>query len=170
MLKADQKPLEYLFFTVGINSGLRVGDMLTLTIGDLWELEGKPRKEFSMRAQKTGSLAITQINPAIQEAMSFASTQVPLHDLDAPLFPFHRRTASRWVKTWCKAAGIDRGTYSAHSLRKTFAYQHWLEQNKTDEALVIVSKALGHKSTGTTMDYLGIRRQQIREWQMELSL
>ncbi len=90
--------------------------------------------------------------------------------LDAPLFPMHRRTASRWVKAWCHAVGIDRGTYSAHSLRKTFAYQHWLEQGKTDEALVIVSKALGHKNTGTTMDYLGIRRQRIREWQMELSL
>ena len=125
---------------------------------------------FSSCAQKTGSLAITQINAAILEAMCFAAPVVPLHDLDAPLFPVHRRTASRWVKRWCHQVGIDRGTYSAHSLRKTFAYQHWLERDKTDEALVIVSKALGHKSTGTTMDYLGIRRQQIREWQMELSL
>jgi integrase len=170
MLKSDEKYLEYLFFTLGINSGLRTGDILSLQVGDLWQLEAIPRKEFSTRAQKTGSLAITQINQAIFEAMAVSENAVKLHDLDAPLFPVSRMTASRWVKRWCKDVGLDTGNYSAHSLRKTFAYQHWLEQGRTNEALVVVSKALGHKSTGTTMDYLGIRRQQIAKWQIELNL
>ena len=57
-------------------------------------------------------------------------------------------------KRWCHDVGLDEGNYSAHSLRKTFAYQLWVEQGKTDEGLIIVSKALGHKNTGTTMDHL----------------
>jgi len=171
-LKATNKAREYLLFTLAINSGLRVGDLLSLKIRDLWTLEGKPRKQFSTRAQKTGSLAITQINNAIQEAMQFAVEQraVPIHELDAPVFSVSRQMVSRWVKKWCNAVGMDRGNFSAHSLRKTFAYQLWLEQGKSDEALVVVSKALGHKSTGTTMDYLGIRREQIAKWQTKLNL
>lgn len=170
MLKAEEKRLKHLFFTVGINSGLRVSDLLDLRVGDLWTPEGDHRTEFSTRAQKTGSLAITQINQAVREAMTVAEPDVPTYDPDAVLFDVSRQMASRWVKQWAHQVGIDRGTYSGHSLRKTFAYQLWLEQGKTDEALVIVSKALGHQSTGVTMDYLGIRREQIAHWQTKLNL
>jgi integrase len=169
-LKARDKRVELLLFTIAINSGLRVEDLLQLKIGDIWDLDGKPTAEFSIRAQKTGALAVTQINQAIQTAMNFAKPALPINDLDQPLFATHRRSVSRWVKQWAHAVGIDTGNYSAHSLRKTFAYQLWLEQGKTDEALVIVSKALGHKNTGVTMDYIGIRREQIAEWQSELNL
>jgi len=43
-------------------------------------------------------------------------------------------------------------------------------KNKAFEALAIVSKALGHQNTGTTMDSLGIRRKQIAKWQIKLNL
>jgi len=170
MLKTNDKHQQYLFFTLAINSGLRTGDLLKLQVGDLWKTDGAPRKQFSKRAQKTGSLAITQINDAIQEAMRYAEKAIPVYDLDAPLFTVSRQMVSRWVKKWCHDIGIDRGNYSAHSLRKTFAYQLWTEQGRSFETLVVVSKALGHKSTGTTMDYLGIRREQVAKWQSKLNL
>jgi len=170
MLKEQNKRREYLFFTLGINSGLRTSDILDLTIGDLWKLEGTPRKEFSKRAQKNNSLATTRINDAILEAMNYAAPALPVYDLDAPLFEVSRQMVSRWVKKWCHAAGIDQGNYSAHTVRKTFAYQLWNEQGRTFEGLVLVSKALGHKSTGTTMDYLGINRDRIAMWQDKLNL
>lgn len=115
MLKADEERVKYLFFTVGINSGLRVSDLLDLRVGDLWTPEGEPRREFSTRAQKTGSLAITQINQAVREAMTFAEPDVPTYDPDAILFQVSRQMVSRWVKKWAHQVGIDRGTYSAYS-------------------------------------------------------
>lgn len=33
-----------------------------------------------------------------------------------------------------------------------------------------IDKALGHKSTGDTMDYLGIRREQLEDLQVDLNL
>lgn len=66
--------------------------------------------------------------------------------------------------------GIDQGNYSAHTTRKTCAYQLWAKQGKTLEALMVVSKALGHKSVTQTQDYLGINRETISEWQGELNL
>lgn len=170
MLKADERRLELLYFTVAVNSGLRVGDMLKLTVDDLWTTGGKPRKEFAKHTQKTGAFVITQINPSIEEAMRFAGKALPLHDPEALLFPVTRQTVSNWLKRWCKAVGIDQGSYSAHTTRKTCAYQLWAKQGKTFEALLVVSKALGHQSVTTTMDYLGINRETIAEWQGELNL
>lgn len=169
-LKAHDRCLQYLYFTVAINSGLRVGDMLQLRVHDLWTLFGKPRKEFSKRTQKTGAFVITQINPSIQEAMRFAAKVLPLYDPKALLFPVSRQTVSNWLKSWCREAGMDQGHYSAHTTRKTCAYQLWARQGKTFEALMVVSKALGHHSVTQTEDYLGISRETIAEWQGELNL
>jgi integrase len=102
--------------------------------------------------------------------MMFYQSFSTLADSDAILFPITRRTATRWVKRWCLSAGIDQGNYSAHSLRKTFAYHLWVSKGKDFEALVVVSKALGHHSTGVTLDYLGIRREQIAQAQLSLNL
>jgi len=175
LLKDEGKIIEHLLFAIGVNSGLRVGDLLKLQVSDLWDEDGNPRKEFSMRTQKTGSLAYVQINQAIIEVMNQASNVINIYNPDAYLFalrknPLKRETVSRMVKRWCKQVGIDSGNYSAHSLRKTFAFHMWTQHGKTFDALAIVSKALGHKSTGTTMDYLGIRRAQVAEWQNDLNL
>lgn len=170
MLKANDKRLEYLYFTVAINSGLRPGDLLKLTIDDLWDEDGKPRKEFAKHTQKTGAFIVTQINAAIQEAMRFSARAVPLHDPDALLFPVTRQTARNWIRRWCHEVGIEQGNYSAHSTRKTCAYQLWAKQGKTFEGLMVVSKALGHQSVAQTQDYLGINRKTIAKWQGELNL
>lgn len=103
-------------------------------------------------------------------ALTLAAPVVPTYEPDAPQFAVSRQQATRWVKRWCHDVGIDRGNYSAHSLRKIFAYQLWSLRGRTFEALVVVSKALGHKSMGTTLDYLGVRREQIAEWQSNLNL
>jgi len=170
MLKLERKPVEYLFFVTGINSGLRTSDHRTLTVGSLWDVDGSPHKSFDLRTKKTGAYTSTPINASIKEAMSFAHHALPLHDLDAPLFPITRQTASRWVKKWCKAAGLDEGVYASHSLRKTFGYQLWVQNGKSFDALIHVSEALGHKDVATTLTYLGIRRQDVAKMQRALNL
>jgi integrase len=174
-LKSHQLRREYLYFVVAVNSGLRVGDLLTLTVDSLWDTGDKPRKKFVMHTQKTGAFIVSQINRSVVEAMEFAAEQgaknsVSLFDPDALLFPVTRQTVRNWLKAWCHVAGLDEGNYSAHTTRKTCAYMMWSKHNKTFEALLVVSKALGHKSVGQTQDYLGINRQTIKKWQDDLEL
>ena len=170
MLQSEKKNREFLLFTIALNSGLRVSDLLDLRVGDLWSEDGTPLKEFSKRAQKTGSFATTQINRSILDAMRLARSGIDQYDSESKLFPVTRQTVSRWVKKWCHAVGIDQGNYAAHSLRKTFAYHFWKEEGETEKALVVVSKALGHMSTGVTMEYLGIGREKIAAVQSKLNL
>lgn len=170
ILKDDNNYMGYLLFTVGINSGLRVSDLVKLTFSDLWTDEGNPRRKARVKTKKTGAWVEFQINKAIREAMRFYLKENELGGHTERVFPITPRTITRWVKRWCEAVGLLDGNYSAHTLRKTFAYQLWALNGKTHEALTVVQKTLGHKSPGTTLDYLGINREQIEEMQAELNL
>ncbi|MFQ5852625.1 MAG: hypothetical protein ACE5JU_18865 [Candidatus Binatia bacterium] len=55
ILKDDNNYMGYLLFTVGINSGLRVSDLVKLTFSDLWTDEGNPRRKARV---KTKNLSI----------------------------------------------------------------------------------------------------------------
>jgi integrase len=171
ILKDEKSYREYLLFTVGINSGLRVSDLIKLTFADLWTDEGKPQRKVRLKTRKTGAWTEFQINDAIQEAMEFYAPGNELGEETDRVFPVTERTVTRWVKHWCEQVGLEGGrNYSAHTLRKTFAYQLWAQNGKTHEALTVVQKTLGHKTPGTTLDYLGISREQIEEMQAELNL
>lgn len=170
VLKEDKKQTEHLLFTVAINSGLRVSDLVTLKFGDLWTEEGRPQRRVRCKTTKTGAWVEFQVNAAIQEAMALYAKEGQLGEPTARVFPVTERTVTRWVKCWCQQVGLEAGHYSAHTLRKTYAYQLWTQNGKTHEALTVVQKTLGHKTPGTTLDYLGISREQIEAMQAELNL
>ena len=170
LLKEEKSHTKYLLFTLAINSGLRVSDLLKLTIADLWTNEGRSKKKARVKTEKTGVWIEFQINEAIQEALEFYRRNNEGGEGNEPVFPVTRRTVTRWVKRWCEQAGLGGSNYSAHTLRKTYAYQLWAQNGKTHEALTVVQKTLGHKTPGTTLDYLGISREQIEEMQAELNL
>jgi integrase len=170
VLKDENKQTEHLLFTVAINSGLRVSDLVTLTYGDLWNEDGKPQRKVRLKTQKTSAWIEFQVNGAMQEAMALYAKAGTLGEPTTRVFPVTERTVTRWVKRWCAQVGLEAGHYSAHTLRKTYAYQLWAQNGKTHEALTVVQKTLGHKSPGTTLDYLGISREQIEAMQAELNL
>ena len=170
ILKDEHKFDEYLLFTLAINSGLRVSDLTQLTVGDLWTNEGKPRRKGRVKTEKTGAWADFQINEAIKGAMALYQKVHERREENERVFPVTTRTVTRWVKRWCEVVGLEAGSYSAHSLRKTYAYQLWSLNGKTYEALTVVQKTLNHKTPGTTLDYLGISREQIEAMQASLNL
>lgn len=175
-LKEENDHVGYLLFTVGINSGLRVSDLIRLAFSDLWTDDGRgrgrprPRRKARLKTKKTGRWIEFQINKAMGEAMNFYLKGHGLRGERERVFSITERTVTRWVKRWCEGVGLEDGNYSAHTLRKTFAYQLWALNGKTHEALTVVQKMLGHKTPGTTLDYLGISREQIQEMQAELNL
>lgn len=58
---------------------------------------------------------------------------------------------------------IETENPSAVTLRKTYAYRIYEVGEKTDEAVLYVQTALGHKSPAYTKDYLGITRQKLED-------
>ena len=45
---------DYIMFVIGVNTGLRIGDLLSLQIGDILEEGGTIKKAVYIQEQKTG--------------------------------------------------------------------------------------------------------------------
>jgi len=74
-LLRGQKRFRYLLlFTVGVNSALRVSDLLKLQIGDFVDGQGQIRPRFTLHEEKRGKRNEVTINDSIQEALTRKTT------------------------------------------------------------------------------------------------
>lgn len=157
------KPRDLALFTLGINTNLRISDLLKLHVKDVKYLQ--IGDSITVKQQKRGKYGIRILNETAFNALQNWLKIHPGSDF-SPLFPgknpdiaITKQYASRLIKLWCKKAGLN-GRFSAHSLRKTFGY-HMIETFKIP--LHRVQAAYGHRDSGTTLMYLGILRDDIRE-------
>ena len=159
MLK--DKPRDLLLFTMGINNGLRVGDLLKLKVKDVAGL--KVGEVLKIREGKTGKTNVLMLNKGSHKVLHSYLSKTSLDGEDF-LFkskgkstPITTQTVNKMVKKWCE--GI-RGNFGCHSLRKTFGY---VQRKKYGVGFEILCKRFSHSSPSITMRYLGIQDKEINE-------
>lgn len=143
-----------LLFLLGINTGLRVSDLLRLKVKDV-----KDKDSVQIREKKTKK---TKKFPIPKEIRIFISEYVERKPLSRYLFksrksnkPITRVQAYRIIKEACRVLGLDHtGT---HSLRKTFGY-HFYKQTKD---IALLQKILNHSSQDITLRYIGVTQEII---------
>lgn len=150
-----------LLFIIGINTTLRISDILSLKYSDI---QGD---YIILKEKKTGKSKRIRINSAIKNALPSRFT-----DSDDWLFPSRKGNGpiSR-VQAWRilkdaadrAALNIDIGT---HSMRKTAAYHAY--KNGTDISLLM--RVLNHGSQRETLRYIGIESEQIDDVYLDLCL
>ena len=150
-----------LLFIIGINTTLRISDILSLKYSDI---QGD---YIILKEKKTGKSKRILINSAIKNALPSRFT-----DSDEWLFPSRKGNGpiSR-VQAWRilkdaadrAALNIDIGT---HSMRKTAAYHAY--KNGTDISLLM--RVLNHGSQRETLRYIGIESEQIDDVYLDLCL
>ncbi|GAB6909382.1 site-specific integrase [Desulfosarcina cetonica] len=157
----ESTPRDYLLFVLGINNGLRVGDLLTLTVGDLRHL--KPGEEIAIIEGKTGKRNILMVNKATHKALRAYLAATDPDDAD-PLFPSRKtgrpitiQAVNALVKKWAHAINL-KGNYGAHTLRKTFGY---IQRVEFAVGFEVLSKRYNHASPAVTMRYLGITDKEV---------
>jgi integrase len=177
ILKGQGRYRDLLLFVVGINTALRVSDLLTLRIGDFVDENGDVRQRFWLKEQKRGKRHEVVINKSIREALELyreAYDQVETN-LDHFVF-FNTRTndytqsISRqqvWqlISTMCHDVGL-RGNYGTHTLRKTWGYH--ARMNGVDLALIM--HKLNHSDLAYTKRYLGITDEELESVVRRLNL
>lgn len=164
-------------FVMGINSALRISDMLALTLGDVLGDRGKLLDAIELKEQKTGKVKRFPINKSIREALAVYLKERGVFDHAgdpdrlAPLFLSRKGGAlSRWrarriLSDAGEAVGLD--SIGTHSLRKTFGYHVY---KRSGGNLGLVQKLLNHSSSGDTLRYIGIDREQMDDAYLELNL
>ncbi|MCG7345322.1 tyrosine-type recombinase/integrase [Sporosarcina sp. ACRSL] len=155
---------DLLLFTLGINVGLRISDLLALTVGDLRDKDAVTITEGKTRKTRTFTL-----NGAAKDAIS---TLIPADASDSDyVFPSRKSCAAKGNKPISRVqayrilndaiarAGLD-GVYTsfgAHSLRKTFGY--FAYESGVDIALLM--RVLNHSSQRETLRYIGIEAAEV---------
>ena len=164
---------EQALIVLGLNTGFRITELLSLDVGQVWE-RGTVRPRITvMRAHLKGgrgrrrrsltsrSVPVNAAVAAILEQYLFARFGSGPANPKAPLFPSQRKgmRMSRWranviVHLVIQAAGIaDHEAYGTHSLRKTFARKVY---ENSGHDINLTRAVLGHAEIGTTQKYLDI--------------
>jgi len=157
---------DYLLFVLGINSGLRISDLLKLTVKDV---QGQER--ISIREQKTGKAKDFPLSENCKKAINeyLKITKIT----DGYLFtsrkgnnkPITRIQAYRILSEAAKTIGITE-SIGTHTLRKTFGYHAYI--NGTD--VTRIQKLLNHSSPSVTLAYIGITKEELDNVYISLNL
>jgi len=160
-----------LLFIMGINTALRIGDLLSLLVSDVTDDERNVLEVICLKEHKTGKIKRLPINKALKKALSSYLIEHPDRNRNAPLFisrkggTLSRSQAWRVLKAAGKAVGLS--NIGTHSLRKTFGYHAY---RKSGNDLGLVQKLLNHSVSKITLKYIGVDRENMDNMYMELNL
>ena len=156
----------YTIIILGLNTALRISDILNLTYDDVYQ-DKKVRKHITVTEQKTGKENRILLNREAKTALEqyrkvLVQTQM-YKDGNPYLFPspqkayapISRSQAYRMITSAAKAIGIE-GHISCHSLRKTFGYHAW--KQGCDPVVIMVT--FNHSSLSITKRYLCIEQDE----------
>jgi len=172
---ADQDALYADIWKVGVNTALRISDLLSLSMDDVRGLDPK-QPALRLKEQKTGKLRKIVVNRSALTVMQRRLADYPDHvwlfQIDAvnrnrrePPKPINRRSVSRvFEKIGQRIA--PKVTLGTHSMRKTRGYA----MHKAGRSIESIAKVLNHSSPAVTMRYIGLVQQDIDESYTELEL
>ena len=149
------------YFTLGVNSGIRAGDLLQLKVGQVRLL--KVGETLAIREQKTKKMNGIVINKAVHRVLKQYLDTENLADNDWLFMsqkgnsPLTVAAINHLIKSWTKSINLQ-GNYGAHSTRKTWAYH---QRTKYGVSWELICNRLRHSSPAITMRYLGIQSQEI---------
>lgn len=155
---------DYALFVMGINTALRISDLLSLKWENVYDFDRK--KYFShidITEQKTKKHASVLINKHCCDALEKlrkesrpqSSQEYVFYSKNNKFCHISRNRAYHIIKN---AANINKieGNISCHSLRKTFGYHAW--QKGTPSALIM--EIYNHSSIEITKRYLSIKQDE----------
>lgn len=148
---ARRSPRNKLMFVLGINTGLRISDILTLTVGDVYK-----KQHIEIREQKTGKVRQIKVNANLQAAIEEYFKCYDCEESDKKLFDISRIQAYRIINDAARTVGLS-DRIGTHTLRKTFGYHHY--QKHKDVA--ILQNIFKHSSPAVTLRYIGVDADMI---------
>jgi len=159
----SDKPRDLLLFTMGVNNGLRAGDLLALKVKQVRHL--KEEESINIIENKTKKNNVLMVNKPVYKALRNYLEKVNPDDDD---FLFASRKSNKaiviqavnaLIKKWTKAINLN-GNYGAHTLRKTFGY---IQRTAHGVSWEILANRFMHSTPAVTRHYLGITKDEVNK-------
>lgn len=150
----EKSERNYILFVTGINSGLRISDILPLRVKDA------KRPYFSIREQKTKKQKRIVMTPSLQRELREYVKDMEDHEF---LFksreginkPIGRSMAYKILREAAEYVSLE--NIGTHTLRKTFGY-HFYQQYKD---VALLQEIFNHSSPDITLKYIGINQDEM---------
>lgn len=162
---------DYALFVLGINSGLRISDLLLLKVSDVLDEKYRIRDRITIREKKTGKTKDFPFGETTKKALKeYLDSLAPTPDMI--LFPSRkggkamtRQHAYHIVNEAARTVGIKE-KIGTHTLRKTFGY--WAYKQGVD--ITRIQKLLNHSAPSVTLAYIGITSEELDNVYLTLNL
>lgn len=150
---------DFMLFEMGINTGLRITDLLSLRVGDV-----RDRDFYILREQKTKKTKEIYIGHLQEDIAAYTEGM----DDDVPLFPSRKGDAAisrQQAHKILAAAGhkAELEDIGCHSLRKTYGY-HFYQKTKD---VALLQDLFNHAAPSVTLRYIGINTDVRRKAMMD---
>ena len=192
-LLKEKRYRDYCLFIIGINTGLRIYDILHLSVGDLVNEDGTFKDEMILMEHKTKNTRKTKVNRHISINNSIKKAVKILLDngnysLNDYLFTSNSNRCTYEYKSGIKVKsplkrqsvdfifkGIAKDLnlnfrFATHSLRKTFGYNVIKMNQDNPRSLQLLQKIFNHSSPSITLRYVGITSDEINKTYNDLNL
>lgn len=177
LLRGQKRFRDLLLFVVGINTALRISDLLELRVEHLLDDRQRIRQRFWIKEQKRGKRQEVVVNDSIRQNLEEYLTAYPAvvgdykhfvffnSQANSFLQPIRRGQAWKVITTICQQVGL-RGNFGTHSLRKTWGYHARMQ----GVDLALIMHKLNHETIAYTKRYLGITDDELQAVSKRLNL
>lgn len=146
---------DYIMFLLGINTGLRVGDLLKLTITDV-----KEKKRITVKEGKTKKGRTIYLGSVYEELNSYIET------LEGTQWLFPSRKGDKAISRIQAYRQLNKASemtdmpdgIGTHTMRKTFGYWYY----KQTKDIATLQTILNHSHPEITLRYIGITDEEIK--------
>ena len=160
----SDNPRNLCLFTLGINTGFRISDILQITVRMVKDLQ--PNDELIINEKKTGKQRRVNLNHSSISSIQTLLDSTEFGDDDF-LFIGKRGnvltvpTVSTLMKKWCKECGLDQTkNYGTHSMRKSWGYH---QRVSFGSSIPVLMTSFGHSTQKQTLDYLCIQPEEVKD-------
>lgn len=172
-LEKDENYKFCLLISIGVFTGLRISDLLTLRYSDLLDSD-----TFQIQEKKTKKVRSIKVNKDLKEIVERIVKKSNVQDLNEQIFlnRFGTKTIDKSyvnvkLKEIVQYYRIKvSGNVSTHTFRKTLGRRVMEMNNYSNQSLVLLMDLFGHSSMSITKRYLGIREQEIHNVYDSLSI
>ena len=155
-----KNPKYGLLFKFGLNTGLRISDILPIKVSDIFNTNGCFKNHLILKEKKTGKEKKIKLNNALRTCIQSYIKNEKL-SLDSYLFHSQkgghigRVQAYRVLKEAADTIGIE--NFGTHSLRKTWGYWTYKVSRYN---IGLIMDTFNHSSTKITLRYIGVNQDQ----------
>lgn len=152
---------------LGINSGMRIRDLLNVSHKDL---QGE---SFRITESKTQKNRVITINESVKKGYKILLDKLGTSNQieDDKIFISQKgcvytvRSINRKLKEIFPSRSKN---ISSHSLRKTFGRRVFITNSESQKSLIFLSAIFNHSSENITRTYLGIRAEELSDIYLNL--